>query len=171
MEICEAEFYQLELVYNKVFSANKSISSINGIYNMIETLIRNAPWNMKFYSECLHELRVLLEVLKEEQKKTKNMDEILENNQKCLDSAKEICEHYMEPFGQFRYNPNKYTVQYRKEHYKQLNVDLFPEDKEAFVEAVKYNKQTIKNVLRNFILNYISETEKKKKEDNLSNDT
>lgn len=171
MGINEGEIYQLELVYNKVFNANKSISSINELYNVIETLIRNAPWNMRSYSECLHELRMLLELLKEEQRKSKNMEEILEYNQKCLNSAKEICEYYMEPFRLSKYNPSKYTTQYRKEHYKQLNVDLFPEDKDAFVEAVKYNNQTIKNVLREFILNYICETNKKKKQNNSSNNT
>ncbi len=75
----------------------------------------------------------------------------------------------MDPLKEQRYSPSKYTTQYRKEHYKQLNVDLFPEDKEAFVKAVEYNGDKIKNVLRTFILVYIAETDKKRKEEKQGN--
>ncbi len=169
MKNYEAEFYQLELVYNKVCNANKSISSIEELNKTIEILSRNAPWNMKSYGECLSELGSLLFQLREERRMLRNIDDILEENQSFLEEAKEICKKYMEPFKTQRYNPSKYTTQYRKEHYKQLNVDLFPEDKEAFVKAVEYNGDKIKNVLRRFILNYIAETDKKRKDEKQEN--
>ena len=164
MENYEAEFYQLELVYNKVCSANKSISSIEELNKAIAILYRNVPWNMRSYGECLRELENLLFKLNDKRRLLRDIPIILEENQSFLEEAKEICKKYMNPLRVQGYNASKYTTQYRKEHYKQLNVDLFPEDKEAFVKAVEYNGDKIKNVLRKFILNYISETDKKRRE-------
>jgi hypothetical protein len=169
MENYEAEFYQLELVYNKVCNANKSISSIEELNKAIEILSRNAPWNMKSYGKCLSELESLLFKLNDKRRVLREIDAILEENHSFLEEAKEICKKYMDPLKEQRYSPSKYTTQYRKEHYKQLNVDLFPEDKEAFVKAVEYNGDKIKNVLRTFILVYIAETDKKRKEEKQGN--
>ena len=47
IENYEAEFYQLELIYNKICNANKSILSIEELRKMVETLSKNTPWNMK----------------------------------------------------------------------------------------------------------------------------
>lgn len=164
MNTYEAEFYQLELIQNKIKNTNKSITSINELGNMINTLSKNVPWNMNQYSKCLYELKYEFEQLKYEEREAHNdINKILNNNENFLIKAKDICNHYIEPLKEIKYNPNKYTTQYRKDHYKQLNIDLFPEDKEAFVEAVKYNHDTIKNVLRAFILKYIEDTEKNKK--------
>lgn len=169
MENYEAEFYQLELVYNKICNANKSILSIEELRKMIETLSKNTPWNMKSYSECLYRLNDSFSKLDQDVRSSKDMESILELNQNFLNQAKHICQQYIEPLKIQRYNSTKYTTQYRKEHYKQLNVDLLPEDKDAFVEAVEYNGKKIKQVLREFILNYISETNKKKEQDNNNN--
>ena len=57
------------------------------------------------------------------------------------------------------FNQKEYINQYKKDHYSQLKVDLFKEDKQELVDICNQEGITIKQ----FILNAIQKAKKKQK--------
>ncbi len=77
-------------------------------------------------------------------------------------AAKDICKHYLlYAKGDMFYN-TKYHTDFRKEKYKQLNLDIPKDIMEKFDYYLKKNKDTKKSVILKAINKYIEDNEKNK---------
>lgn len=78
-------------------------------------------------------------------------------------SAMDICDFYLDLATGKRFNQVKYQTDFRKEKYKQLNLDIEKEKMEKFDYYLRKNKQTKKSVIEKAIDTYIEENEKNEK--------
>ena len=74
-----------------------------------------------------------------------------------------ICDYYLDIEDGYIFNKVKYDNNFRKSKSKQLNVDIDIDLMERFEYYLSQNKETKKNVIKNAIINYIEENQKKEK--------
>lgn len=74
-----------------------------------------------------------------------------------------ICDYYLDIEDGYIFNKVKYDNNFRKSKSKQLNVDIDIDLMEKFEYYLSQNKETKKNVIKNAVINYIEESQKKEK--------
>ena len=98
---------------------------------------------MGTYTRCINDLKLL------------SQTDI--RGEKYINQAKEICKYYLEYATGKKYSATKVANDYRKQHYKQLNVDIPKEIMEDFELCLKERGEIKKQVILQFIKDYISE--------------
>lgn len=93
----------------------------------------------------------------------RNINDFNHQDKTNLVIAIEICDYYLKFAKGEIYNPIKYKTDFRKEKYKQLNLDMPKEIMEKFDYYLKQNNHTKKSVIQKAIQDYITENEKTKK--------
>ncbi len=71
-------------------------------------------------------------------------------------TAMDICNYYLELSNGKRFNQVTYNNEYRKKHYKQLNIDIPIEKMEEFEKKLSQNHQTKKEIVLEWIDEYIN---------------
>ncbi|MBQ7139972.1 MAG: hypothetical protein IJO32_00535 [Bacilli bacterium] len=71
-----------------------------------------------------------------------------------------ICNKYLDIASGNKYHKNKQDIERRREKYKQLNITLLPNEKEEFKKATEKNGTTMKDAIKQFILEYIEKNKK-----------
>lgn len=132
-------------IIKNIISVIEKMEDEQKIRDFINQMESSTYSKMGIYKECIDNLKALsLSSLK---------------GQKYVCEIKKICQYYLEYAVGKRFNKTKYDNDYRKEHYKQLNVDV-PKDKmETFENILKENKTTKKKVILDFIDDYIKKEE------------
>lgn len=81
------------------------------------------------------------------------------------EAAESICNYYLELSIGKRYYKNKYDNEFRKEKYKQLNMDIPKEIMEEFEYYIEKNKDTKKAIIVEAINNYIDKNKKEEEKE------
>ena len=129
--------FQLENLLEMLNDANNDKNKIKSFKWFIETLYSDYKEQKGFYKKCINELLNIKDL----------------NDVDYLESAKDICSYFYDCSNGKIYNETFYTNQYRKKHYKQLNVDIPISLMEDFEHCLKYTGQSKKQ----FVIKAINE--------------
>ena len=114
--------------------------------NYIDTIDFSDSEKKSLYAKCIMDLKEL----------NKNINNYSEE-------AIKICDYYLDIENGYIFNKVKYDNSFRKAKSKQLNVDIDIDLMEKFEYYLSQNKETKKNVIKNAVINYIEESQKKEK--------
>ena len=78
----------------------------------------------------------------------------IKDSTKYIEIARNICVHYLDLASGKKFYQTNYNNAYRKEHYKQLNVDIPKEIMEEFEKNLANNRKNKKEFILESILKY-----------------
>lgn len=128
---------QLENLISMLNEADKKEDNIESFKWFISIVSEDYKEQKGLYKKCISELL--------------NIQDL--NNIDYLESAKDICNYFYNCSNGKIYDETTYVNKYRKEHYKQLNVDIPISLMEDLEHCLKYTGQTKKQ----FIIKAINE--------------
>lgn len=138
-----------EHMIKNILSAIDGMENEEKIRNYIKNIEPSTYSQMGIYTRCINDLKLI-------------SDSDLKGD-KYLCRIKQTCQNYLEYAIGIKYNATQYSNSYRKEHYKQLNVDIPKDIMDQFEKCLKENQQIKKNVILDFITEYIDNNTKEKK--------
>lgn len=138
--------FQLEGLIDMLNNAKKDIENIKSFRWFVETVYEDYKEQKGLYKKCLNELLNI-----------KNL-----NDEDYIRAALDICNYYYDCSIGKIYNSTVYNNDYRKKHYKQLNVDIPISLMEDFENCLKMTKQTKKEFIMKSINDFINNLKKPK---------
>ncbi len=135
--------FQLENLLDTLESESKK-NNIQQFKWFIDTISLDYQKEPGLYRKCIEDL-LSINYLKDD---------------KYKEEARQICEYYYNRARGIIYDETSYINDYRKKHYKQLNVDIPKELMKEFELALKFTNQTKKKFIINCINDFLDKLEK-----------
>ena len=136
--------FQLENLLQMLEESNENNKTIEKFKWFVETVYNEYQTQKGLYKKCINELFNIKDL----------------NNVAYLESAKDICSYFYDCSCGKIYNETIYTNEYRKKHYKQLNVDIPISLMEDFEHCLKHADITKKQFVIQSINEFINKIHK-----------
>ena len=136
--------FQLENLIEMLTKADEDEKNIESFKWFVEMVYNDYKMQKGLYRKCINELLNI-----------RNL-----NSTAYLESAKDICSYFYDCSCGKIYDETIYTNEYRKKHYKQLNVDIPISLMEDFEHCLKCADITKKQFIIQSINNFINDCNK-----------